>query len=244
MLSKTDFKNDVSFKTKDNKLLILIEHQSTNNVNMALRQAIYYFRIIEKYLRKNDLVSALYSDVPVTIPLPEFIVLYNGRRKLKEDIYNISANFEELSEYIDIKCKVYDINYTSLSNDQIAGGGILIEYAYLMEKINEHSKSKSRLDAFKLAVEDCKNKGYLLEYIKREEFVIMAEHYVTQEEIGRFRYESGFRDGHEEGIEQGKEAGIEKIICDMLARGCTSEEISGLTGYDIEFIRKIQNKSN
>ena len=34
--------NDVSFLTKDNRLLILIEHQSRISSNMALRMFIYY----------------------------------------------------------------------------------------------------------------------------------------------------------------------------------------------------------
>ncbi len=58
-----DFNNDISFEV-GGKLVILIEHQSTINPNMALRLLIYITRILEKKTKS----STLYSKKRLTIP--------------------------------------------------------------------------------------------------------------------------------------------------------------------------------
>ncbi len=68
-----DFNNDISFEI-GGKLVVLIEHQSTINPNIALRLLIYITRILEKKTKG----STLYSKKRLTIPSPEFFVLYNG----------------------------------------------------------------------------------------------------------------------------------------------------------------------
>ncbi|GMO70454.1 MAG: hypothetical protein Ta2A_19060 [Treponemataceae bacterium] len=72
-------KNDISFLL-DEKIVILIEHQSTINENMALRFLIYIARIYEKLVDNES----LYRRKQVPIPQPEFIVLYNGTEDYPE----------------------------------------------------------------------------------------------------------------------------------------------------------------
>lgn len=43
-------KNDVAFKTKDNRLIIMVEHQSTLNENMSLRFLLYYVELLKLYI--------------------------------------------------------------------------------------------------------------------------------------------------------------------------------------------------
>jgi hypothetical protein len=65
--------NDLSFTLGD-KIVVLIEHQSTINPNMPLRLLMYIARLYEKITGSGNQYSS--SEVP--IPRPEFIVLYNG----------------------------------------------------------------------------------------------------------------------------------------------------------------------
>jgi hypothetical protein len=67
--------NDISFEIGD-KLVVLIEHQSTINPNMPVRLLSYIARIYEKILAGRK--SKLYGKKGLTLPRPEFIVLYNG----------------------------------------------------------------------------------------------------------------------------------------------------------------------
>ena len=67
--------NDISF-TIGNRLVIVIEHQSTINPNMPLRLLLYIARIYEKIVERRN----LYKSSLEKIPTPEFIVLYNGTK--------------------------------------------------------------------------------------------------------------------------------------------------------------------
>ena len=66
-------KNDMSFTVR-NRILVISEHQSTLNLNMPLRSAIYYGRTMEKLIDPK----ALYRRKQIFIPTPEFYVFYNG----------------------------------------------------------------------------------------------------------------------------------------------------------------------
>jgi hypothetical protein len=60
--------NDVSFEI-DNRLVLLLEHQSTINPNMAIRLLMYIARIYEKLTTGKN----LYGKRKLIIPRPEFI---------------------------------------------------------------------------------------------------------------------------------------------------------------------------
>ncbi|MDR0476154.1 MAG: Rpn family recombination-promoting nuclease/putative transposase, partial [Treponema sp.] len=65
--------NDISFEI-GGKLVILIEHQSTINPNMALRLLMYIARVYEKIIGNRN----VYNSRLISVPRPEFFVLYNG----------------------------------------------------------------------------------------------------------------------------------------------------------------------
>ena len=62
----------------DNKLIVLVEQQSTYSKNLPLRLLMYIAREYEKVLDKKS----LYRSKRVEIPNPEFFVLYNGSKPL------------------------------------------------------------------------------------------------------------------------------------------------------------------
>lgn len=66
--------NDLSF-VLNGQLLVLLEHQSTINHNMALRSLLYCARLYEKLLPRD----AVYRTAQAKVPNPRFIVLYNGQ---------------------------------------------------------------------------------------------------------------------------------------------------------------------
>ena len=68
------YKNDISFLFDES--LSLYEHQSTLNPNMPLRGFIYFARNYEAYIKLRHL--DIHSSVLQKIPLPRYIVFYNG----------------------------------------------------------------------------------------------------------------------------------------------------------------------
>ena len=75
-----DMINDISFEI-GGKLVVLIEHQSTINPNLALRLLMYIGRVYEKILDDEK----IYSSTKISIPKPEFFVLYNGVTPFPEE---------------------------------------------------------------------------------------------------------------------------------------------------------------
>ena len=71
-------KNDVSFLLGPE--LNLYEHQASFNPNMPLRDLLYIARQLEKYIKDET----LYSTVLTKIPVPRFVVFYNGTQKHPE----------------------------------------------------------------------------------------------------------------------------------------------------------------
>jgi hypothetical protein len=92
-LVATQLKNDVSFKTKDNRFIIMVEHQSTLNHNMALRGLIYYVELLKLYIKEEKLAVQLYQESPVAIPSAEIHVAYNGEKPLEENMIKLSQHF-------------------------------------------------------------------------------------------------------------------------------------------------------
>jgi hypothetical protein len=84
--------NDLSF-IMAGVLVILVEHQSTLNPNMALRLFIYMGRLYEKIVDGRR----MYSSKRISIPRPEFIVLYNGKEDMPaESTLKLSGLYKEV----------------------------------------------------------------------------------------------------------------------------------------------------
>jgi hypothetical protein len=85
--------NDLSFSFNE-KIVILIEHQSTINKNITVRFLAYALNIYLKILGKR-----LYDESLTKLPRPEFIVFYNGLDPFpKEKFIRLSEAFKEVYE--------------------------------------------------------------------------------------------------------------------------------------------------
>jgi len=103
-------KNDVSFLI-DGRIVVFMEHQSTINRNIALRMLIYAGRTYERLFD----VEKIYGPQKITIPRPEFYVLYNGNAPAPEkQEVRLSELFERKGENypfsLDLSVTIYNIN--------------------------------------------------------------------------------------------------------------------------------------
>jgi len=97
--------NDLSF-TIDNRLVVLIEHQSTVNENIPLRLLMYIARVYEKIIKRRK----RYQNKLEKIPKPEFyqtlIRLIFMREIIKHTMMlNPSFGFEVKRKTIILLCK-------------------------------------------------------------------------------------------------------------------------------------------
>ena len=200
--------NDISFEI-GGKLVILIEHQSTINPNMALRLLMYIARVYEKIIGDKN----LYASKFIRIPRPEFFVLYNGVAPYPDEAFmKLSDAFENTellkpfgkeSPALELEVKVININQGK--NEGIAGkcktlGG----YSAFVDKVREFEKELGdREEAIKKAVRYCRDHDILKEFLEENatEVMNMLMTEWKMEDALAFRFEEGI----EEGMEKGKE---------------------------------------
>lgn len=178
--------NDVAFKTDDNKLIIMVEHQSTNNPNMALRLGLYYFNSVYKYMKDNSL--DVFGKTPIQIPKPELYVVYNGTQKMKENVITLAKNFHNNEKSaIDISVKSIDINYLSLEEMTKSDKTNIVNfYSYFIQQIREKNSINE-------VIKECKTEGFTFDYLENKEWINMA--------LKEYTVEDRIRDEVEERVE-------------------------------------------
>jgi predicted transposase/invertase (TIGR01784 family) len=226
--------NDISFEI-GGKLVVLIEHQSTINPNMALRLLMYITRVYEKIIDDRK----IYSRQKITIPTPEFYVLYNGVQPYHEKTtLKLSGMFENLqglglpdkqTPALELIVKVININ-EGKNEEIIKRCNTLSGYSAFVAKVRKYEEEGlSREEAVKKAVYYCRNHDILREFFEEHAREVMS--FLTVE----WDWDTAFEVAHEEGRE---EKSLE-IARRMKARGRTLEEISEDTDLDIETIKNL-----
>ena len=159
-------RNDASFILDAD--LSLYEHQSTYCPNMPLRDLFYFASIIQKQIhsQKRD----LYGKTLVKIPVPHFVVFYNGKDHAPEHYtLRLSDAFERETDApeIELVCHVYNINKGN-NTELLAKCSTLREYMYFVNLVRDyHEKNEfSHLeDAIQQAIEQCIRENVLKDFL-------------------------------------------------------------------------------
>ena len=225
-------KNDLSFLI-DSKMN-LFEEQSTLNPNMPLRGLMYFSRLYQVWLTKQD--KDLYGRTLVKIPTPKYIVFYIGEPEI-DDIVKLklsdafivpdgSGEFEWIATMINIneghnnslgkKCKpLYDyISYIARIRKNMKNG---------MEKHQAIS------DAIEWAIQNDLLGGFFAEQKAEVEDVSLTE--FDQELFDRNRRREG---AEEKAVETAKNLLKMKLG--------SIEQISQATGLPVEQVRTISTE--
>lgn len=245
-------KNDIAF-TLDNKFIVLTEHQSTVNPNMPVRNLIYLSTILQKMYKKAE----FYQTVPLPLPQPEFIVFYNGSRKMPEyQELKLSDSFlgEKKEKYaLDLTVKVFNIN---IKEDEgiLARSATLSQYSRLVEKIKTAALDGEVSERImSLIFKECINEGILPEFLTEHglEVINMLFKEFTEEEREELYTQSGYKMGLADGLERGRAEGeasgmakgkleaIRKLAGEMKSRNIDVKMIEEMTGLSLEEIAKL-----
>jgi len=239
--------NDVSF-VLDNKLIVLIEHQSTINENMPLRMLIYIAKVYDRMTKNKD----LYRTKKFTIPVPVFIVFDNSlnmsedKTELKlSSMYAKSGVVPENAQNLELVVTVYNINKGH--SPEIAQRSIKLDgYGLFIAKIRENIAKKMKpAEAIAAAVDDCIDHNILKEFLlnlKPEIVSMMLGEWNVKDAIAVAR-EEGEETGEERGIEKGERRGEKRgklaIARKMKAAGKSINEIMELTDLPIEDVLQL-----
>lgn len=148
--------NDLGF-IADNRLMILIEAQSTWTVNILLRILLYLAQSYHEYFERT--CQNLYRSKKVRVPKPELYIIYTGSQGKKPYMLSLSKEFFGGAEIdIDIKAKVI---YES-DKDDIINQYIIFCKVY-NEQIKLHGMTKQAVTE---TIRICKDRNILKEYLE------------------------------------------------------------------------------
>lgn len=209
-------KNDAAFVI--DSTLNLYEQQASVNPNMPLRD-LYY---VARELKKIAPPRSLYSTMKVEIPVPKFVVFYNGTAKQPErQEYRLSDLFSRAEENPELELRVTVININpGYSENLLKRCESLKGYMVFVEKVRGKRKAGIKLESAVLqALEECISENILAEFFRenREEVVEMSIWEFDQELHDKTLLEDGEAIGLEKGIEKGIEKGTLKAIKNIMS---------------------------
>ena len=243
--------NDLGFTVKD-RLIILVEAQSTFNPNMGVRLLMYIAKSYHDYIVENKL--NIFSEKLIKLPMPEFIVVYSGTAKQNVNEIRLSDCFEAgTTPNIELIVKV-------IKKDNVKSG-ILQEYLSFCDMYNINVRDKKtaaeRLSGLRQVIRECIKNGILREFFKKHqkevedmmmtvippeqalEFIKLEEYNKGVEE-GEARGEArGVEIGEARGIEQGKRSTSLNFARNMLKNNYSIESIMEITGMSREEIERL-----
>ena len=156
--------NDLGFIVQD-KLILLVEAQSSWSPNIVLRLLMYMAQSLNQYFNDNDIL--LYSNSKAKCPKPELYVIYTGERKHQPQTLSLKDLFFPNDPSCDIDVRVHMI-YEHDSNDII--NQYIVFCKVLTAQIKEHGYTKTTIEN---TLRICQDKNILTTYLKQRETEVM-----------------------------------------------------------------------
>lgn len=202
-------KNDLSFII-DTQLNIY-EHQSTKCPNIPLRCLFYVSTLYSQLIDQ----SMLYSSVKMDIPEPHFIMFYNGKEEMPEEItYTLSDLYIKKLEKpgLELSVKVYNIN-KGMNTSLMKGCKKLEEYSLFVAKVREYESNLPMSKAIPKAVDYCIDNDILRDFLIKERKTIIMYSLFEYDQAEHMKYiaKESKLEGKAEGIIEGKAEGIDLI---------------------------------
>lgn len=208
-------KNDLSFIIDD--IMSLYEHQSTYSPNLPLHGLFYFSAMYRNYI--EPMKQKLYTDSPLRIPFPVYLVFYNGSMEEPErkeiplsDLF--IQNGKGLQPALECTALLLNIN-VGHNQELMEKCRILKEYAQFIHTIRSKiSVGLPFQEAVETAVEDCISQNILSEILRKNkaEVIDMILTEYDENEFREFLKEDSWKKGHEAGVQDGIKTGIREII--------------------------------
>ena len=230
--------NDLGFQVKD-KLIILVEAQSTWSVNIVVRALIYLMSSYQDYFDKQNV--NIYSSKKIQMPKPELYVLYTKDRDGHPDIISLKEEYFP-NEDCCIEAKV-KIIYEDESDS------ITSQYIGFCKVLNDCVKKYGRTqEAIEETLKICRDKNLLSEYLKKRELevegimlTLFNQERVTElykmelrEELKEELREEGIGIGRAEGRAEGyADAYLAMIRKNLLSKEIAAQEL-GISVAELE----------
>lgn len=199
--------NDLGFTVGD-RLVVLVEAQSTWTVNIAVRVLLYLAETFRRHIEFTD--QRLHQASPIKLPVPELYVIYTGERNVPDEVSLSRDVLGSEASFIDVRIRVLKGGGADIIGQYVESARLATEIA----RMPESSAAKARL-----FVETCIERGIISEYFrhaKAEVTDIMFTLFDQEREMELY-LRSVEREARERGLEQGIEQGIEQTTLKGIA---------------------------
>ena len=199
-------KNDLSFLIDD--VLNLYEHQSSFSPNLPLRGLFYFSSLYREQI--EPVKQRLYTNSPLYIPFPQYLVFYNGtkeepeRQELKLSDLFIQNGKKAIPA---LECTAVVLNINLGHNRKLMEKcKALKEYAQFIAMIRENVGAGMIFEeAVENTVDNCIEKGILSEILRRNraEVIEMILTEYDENEFRDFLKEEAWNEGNKVGLIEG-----------------------------------------
>ena len=248
------YKNDISFILGSE--MSLFEHQSTFNPNMPLRGLFYFSSLYKKYVAENNI--DIYSSKRAQIPIPRYIIFYNGRQEMperctlrlsdafvkKSDNYNSNqvtasdtsskCNSSKFQPAMEITAHMININIGN-NAELMEKCRLLYDYAAFIGLIRDYVSQENDINtAVTLAINQAISHNILKEVLSvhtAEVRDMILTEYNEEQHIKNEKnisYDDGFNDGFNDGVECGIVQGVERGIEQGIIKGIEQTKIEAI----------------
>ncbi len=224
--------NDLGIMVGNDRLLLLLEAQSSWTMNILIRILLYLAQSYHEYFERTS--QSLYKSKKVKMPKPELYIIYTGSKGKKPDTISLSKEFFDGADIdIEVKAKViYESDKDNIINEYI------VFCKVFNEQIKEHGMTKQAVTE---TIRICKDRNILKQYLssKEVEVVTIMMSLFDDEQIMR----TYAKDMAREAARETARETTKRNVLTMLKKGRISvEEIPSffpeLTSDDIEEIEK------
>lgn len=258
------FKNDVSFllsevlnlsehegltdSSMQAEVLNLYEHQSTINPNMPIRGLLYFARDYEAYIENNHI--NIYSSVLQKLPVPQYIVFYNGSANAEEkQVMELKDAFPEIPGLEPcLNCKVTMLNINYGHNMEILNRcRKLKEYAQFIHQIrvnltNGMDKENAIHEAITFCIREHVLENFLTKHLAEVESMVLTS--FNQKDYEKMMKKEYEMIGEKRGLEKGFMSLLRNQVTKKLQKGNSISEIAQALEQDEEIIRQIVDELN
>lgn len=212
----------------------MYEHQSTVNPNMPLRDLIYVTDLLRGRISTDD----LYRTSRIKLPVPRFVVFYNGTApQPEEQILRLSDAYEKRigEPELELTVKVYNVNLGH-NSELLESCSLLKEYAQYVEQVREYTaKGLPYAEAVEQTIDDCIRNGILADFLSKNR----AE--ATAVCIYEYNEELHLKNVRMEGMQQGEEQKLIEQICRKVKKGKALPVIAEELEEEISVVSPIYN---
>ena len=216
----TGFYNDLGIQVR-NRLILLVEAQSTFSVNIALRMLLYLAGTYKEYIEEQKL--DLYGSHPVEIPRPELYVVYTGDREEIPETLHLSDLYQGAGS-AEVEVKVLRDDGT---------GDILDQYVRFC-KIADEQREKYGLtqQAIDETIRICIAENVLAPFLasRQKEVLEIMVTLFDQEKIAEIHdynvAKAARQEGHQLGREEGREEGIRAVVGTLRSMSVEQKQIA------------------